>query len=1661
MSEQKRQSLRKLTRKRPEIDSFCESAFSDSLDESLENFTNKKKSKIKIYHAKRWKEYYENETEHQRILRLEKKNENYKNKIKDLRPKTLNKIKLNENSLNELNNLLLGENSIENTVFPKEDLCFDMQQKYFKKTQNKLDINLLKNIKCCAVCSLLFPCYKNNSITIQIYKINELKHLNLLKSTKDNEKIFLNEFVYNTQPKDILNGLILNSKGIYTDTNQETLMNICSECFKCINNNILPKLSIANGFFLGTLLEDLPLLSFIEEQCISRVRFSSIIIKLTKLHGSQKGFKGHLIARAQNPNNILKLLPIGPKLLTENLQIILVSTRNDVNDINVSIYEKLVIVSKLKIKIWLEYLKKYNPNYVDVEIDYNIIDKYPENGIAEEFKSSFSKVNDFCNDDYKIEKGVNVDSNLYSHPITNIDQCQSSFILDENGSTIPMKDIKEYLDYTLKLNLENKETYDEDAIAIIPGNSILNTSNSNFFANAFPTLFPHGTGHPYMKKQKQISFEDEIQHRLLILDDRFRHNLLFQFLSYNIINQKQFFQSINYRVNNMSSTTQTIIGNLTEEKLEKALKDHANQIENTESKQIYNQLTLIGSKAPFSQISKVNNKRELYSMLINKGSPTLYITISPNDVTHILAYVFCLKDPKTFNFLNNEITDTQFRTRQASKNPVSLSQFFNFLISNILNYLFGQENEDKLGIFGKLKSYYGMVETQTRGTLHIHMLLWIKGAPNADIFYSKLDTNEQFKNNITDYINKIITTDYCPSEIKQYENITDDDKQQCLTKEEEFFQTLYKDYKLALSTYQLHKCGFSCFKNNLNLKCRYRMPEITSETTKWSKETGSFLIRKENGYINNFNLFLNSIVKSNTDVQIISTGNEGLAIIQYICNYITKNSVGVDTLIILQKVALKKTLKDPLPNLSKGVKNMNSTQLKCRDFFIRLLHQINKCSQVAANEISTKLLKLPMSYCSHKFTTLFIYSIQIAYQEYKLLDFDQRNDQKTQELITKNISITKKGNIKYDNINNYIYRNENLKHLNLYDFTQYLKLSQFAHEIDFPFVKQHKFASTKGMSLKKDPDIPTIYGQFFRKPSVDSSLEEIETYKESICLLFQPFTDFKDINYEIFLNNASLKTLELIENLDLLHRSRLEAIRKTTENKTYEQFISDGKFQSDFIDEDYEQITEGIGCSNKNEYLNYINASDILEDYRDYDNSEIETLKIITNNKNPNERSSIDEYYPTFTNKTKFSKRWNKIDLFLDQIILKKQNESESFNLNKDLNYNPFNLLIENINNLNFTSEELMYNTVEKYNLNELQSKAFIIIIQHITNPIKKQLIFYIGGEGGTGKSRIIDAVSYYFAQYNISSKLKKMAFCGTAAYNIGGRTIHSLIKIKKMKKKNENDTLTIEDRSNLERTWNGTLCQIIDEISFCPADLLIKLNNTQKEIFQSTAPFGGLHTILLGDFHQHLAIGIRIYETELWDKINHTIILKLQMRAAGDLDLLKILTNLRSQKSSEEDYKTLNKYLLSEKETDLDSEDWEDAQFIIPSKKLGFHINNICARKFSKKNKTPLIIIVALDTINNERPSNSNIKNAIIEKTTIANSDNNKSEHYRILELCIGSKLMINHNIPHLSEYGLTNGCHGTVYDIIPLEGMEKNIHYFEGENIIIMDRPPIGLFK
>ncbi|KAH9943784.1 hypothetical protein B0H21DRAFT_683484, partial [Amylocystis lapponica] len=75
------------------------------------------------------------------------------------------------------------------------------------------------------------------------------------------------------------------------------------------------------------------------------------------------------------------------------------------------------------------------------------------------------------------------------------------------------------------------------------------------------------------------------------------------------------------------------------------------------------------------------------------------------------------------------------------------------------------------------------------------------------------------------------------------------------------------------------------------------------------------------------------------------------------------------------------------------------------------------------------------------------------------------------------------------------------------------------------------------------------------------------------------------------------------------------------------------------------------------------------------------------------------------------------------------------------------------------------------------QSHAFSIVTWHLdqhlrgSNPPPLRMIIH--GEGGTGKSKVVQTITEYFAQKSAKYLLLKAAYTGVAASLIDGKTTH------------------------------------------------------------------------------------------------------------------------------------------------------------------------------------------------------------------------------------------------------------------------------------------------
>jgi len=119
----------------------------------------------------------------------------------------------------------------------------------------------------------------------------------------------------------------------------------------------------------------------------------------------------------------------------------------------------------------------------------------------------------------------------------------------------------------------------------------------------------------------------------------------------------------------------------------------------------------------------------------------------------------------------------------------------------------------------------------------------------------------------------------------------------------------------------------------------------------------------------------------------------------------------------------------------------------------------------------------------------------------------------------------------------------------------------------------------------------------------------------------------------------------------------------------------------------------------------------------------------------------------------------------------------------------------------------------------------------------------FVTGRAGTGKSTLLNHLAW-----NTEKQLVISAPTGVAALNVGGQTIHSLLRLPiGVIADNE-----LDQSRELTKMLNSIDTLVIDEVSMVNADLMDAIDRSLRQARQRKAdPFGGVQIVLFGDPYQ------------------------------------------------------------------------------------------------------------------------------------------------------------------------------------------------------------------
>ena len=329
--------------------------------------------------------------------------------------------------------------------------------------------------------------------------------------------------------------------------------------------------------------------------------------------------------------------------------------------------------------------------------------------------------------------------------------------------------------------------------------------------------------------------------------------------------------------------------------------------------------------------------------------------------------------------------------------------------------------------------------------------------------------------------------------------------------------------------------------------------------------------------------------------------------------------------------------------------------------------------------------------------------------------------------------------------------------------------------------------------------------------------------------------------------------------------------------------------------------------------------------------------------------------------------------------------------------------------------------------------------------------LLIVHGGAGAGKSTVITVVTQWVQKIvqqagdnTTSPCVVKTAFCGTAAANIEGQTLHSAFGFSF-----NNNYYSLSDKNrDARRVANKNLVMvIIDEISMVKSDMLYMLDLRLQEITERIGvPFGGISILTFGDMMQlKPCMGRYIFETPINDEfyITHKLqprwemfkplILKINHRQGNDKIYADLLNRIRVGQQTEEDINMLKTRVRRKGHDDLKQVDL----FITGKRKEAAKIN----KNYLAKLPGSKIEIPAVHHHDARRKFNPRInsKDGTVADTGFMDK----------LELKKNAKVIMIHNVCTID--GLTNGQLGVLIDVLKNSNgeVEKLIVKFNKQNV------------
>ena len=268
---------------------------------------------------------------------------------------------------------------------------------------------------------------------------------------------------------------------------------------------------------------------------------------------------------------------------------------------------------------------------------------------------------------------------------------------------------------------------------------------------------------PEESRDKSISLERAIKHYIKLSSRQF-HGYQFILAAYNIIARKKASQSAYLQCTRQQQNISKgeVYGAMSEQELallgawteacENAQKHNRPMPPPPSNCDFFKTVDVCSGAMVHTNAHKRNASYDMRGYHLALGKSTLFVTFTPDDKHAFIIHVL-----NGGNSAATQVPPLLIRHARASEKPGAMALYHDHIVNVIIRYVLGWDRKKcktlvKGGMFGHVKAFFGVNESQKRLALHAHVLVWLYG---HDAIIERLQ-HEQGRRSLIIFLEKIV-----------------------------------------------------------------------------------------------------------------------------------------------------------------------------------------------------------------------------------------------------------------------------------------------------------------------------------------------------------------------------------------------------------------------------------------------------------------------------------------------------------------------------------------------------------------------------------------------------------------------------------------------------------------------------------------------------------------------------------------------------------------------------------------------------------------------------------------------------------------------------------------------------------------------------------------